>query len=210
MPVGKESRRHARHPAADSSRAAIGAALPAAASPAAAPQSPEDASAEAGQHFVGANAAGVDRRTQKEQRVVDHLAGARLEIDGRDPFVLGKIQRQDDVAIQIGAVRRHVDRSRERQHGVRPAERPPFGEGWRRWRRGEISCGHAAIDPRLQRASSSASDRRRSSRNSSNPGAAIACHGGMYRRAVTLTINSPRFFTSSYDSSGNGAAWPGR
>ena len=99
--VGKESRRHARHPTADASDAAIGAALPAAARPAPAPESAEDSSAEAGQHFVGADAAGVHRRTQEEQRVVDHLAGARLEIDGRDPFVVGKIQRQDDVAIQI-------------------------------------------------------------------------------------------------------------
>ena len=173
-------------------------------------QSPQQAPAKAGQHLVGANAAGVDRRTRRKNSAWWTTLRA---LGSKSTAVIhwssGKIQRQDDVAIEIGTVRRHVERSGEPTR--HPAGRAPT-------LREKPEAAAPSPDPRRAcrrrptpgSVARSASDRRRSSRNSSKPGAAVACHGGMYRRAVTLTINSPRFFTSSYESSGNGADWPGR
>ena len=55
-----------------------------------------------------------------------------------------------------------------------------------------------------------ASVSRRSSANSAKPSARTACHGGMYRVPTTSAISSPCRFTSSNDSSANGADCPGR
>src|SRR5215470_5936454 len=81
--VRKKARRHPRHPAAKARHAS---------------------STQTRKCAVGVARFVRVCGTRKEQRVVDDLARARLEVDGGHPRVVTAIEWKHDVAVEIGAV----------------------------------------------------------------------------------------------------------
>ena len=90
-------------------------------------------------------------RVEEEQSVMDRFPGAWPVFDGLHPLVLRNIHRDGEVAIDVGAGSGELERLRHRDHQVRLAELPAFGEFGERGEFLRIALRHPGVDPLLDR-----------------------------------------------------------
>ena len=83
----------------------------------------------------------------REERVVDDLAGARPELHGPDPLVVGQASRQHEVPIDVRTLGRHVEGGGHFENQVRCAQLPAVRElrQCRQFR--QVAARHARLQP---------------------------------------------------------------
>ena len=100
--------------------------------------------------FLGFDALGVGGGIGEVEDVVDDLAGGGAEFDGADPLVVGEVERNAEVAVDVGAVGGDGEGFVHFDDEVGSAELPAVGEVGEGWSFGGVALGHALFDPVLE------------------------------------------------------------
>ena len=88
-------------------------------------------------------------RIGKIEDVMHHGARRRMHVDSRDPFVFGKAQRDGDVAVNIGPIRRHMISRGHLDNQIGLAQLPSGSEPGRLRLSGGVAFRHALLHPLL-------------------------------------------------------------
>jgi hypothetical protein len=114
----------------------------------------EENSAEAGKAGLAVKSVHGARLTGGigiEEDVVDGAPRGGLQLDGFDPVIGSETGAQDEVAIDVGTVRRHGEAGRHGEDEVGRAELPAVGEGGKRRFEGGIALRHPGGHPLLDK-----------------------------------------------------------
>src|SRR5215831_20658141 len=80
------------------------------------------------------------------------LTRAWAKFDRADPLILFEVERNGEIAEDIGAACRQLEGGRHLQNQIRLAQAPAFGELWKLGRFGGVAFRHSLADPLGDRA----------------------------------------------------------